>query len=137
MDTVVVVRNNKIIHSTVFAQLVEQLIMFVPSYFLNLCITFALGHISKKTVVTSAVPMFLCFTGTIIANFLSNYKLGALWPYVHTNIKQYLDGSQYYDFLSIGFSLAILLCYGIIMYILSFYFIKNVVRAGVEDNIQS
>lgn len=125
MDTVVVVRNNTVVHSTVLVQLVEQLLMFLPSFFFNLCITFTLGHVFKKLVVASAVPIFLCFTGTIITDFLSNYKIGAIWPYVHTNMTQYFDGSQYYDFLSVESSLVVILCYGILLYLISFYFMKK------------
>lgn len=124
-DPMIVKGADGIKETTVIVQVVIHMLYYIPQYFFSLGVTFVIAHASKNLAVTSAVPMFLTFFGTIAADVLSKFKIGVIWPYIHTNVNQYFDGSQYYDFMSLLGSIAIVIGYIAIFYIASLFLVKR------------
>ncbi len=117
--------NTDIIVTTVFIRIVRTLLFFVPQYVLNWGIVFMVSHITRNSIISSAVPMFMVLSGTIIADTVTKSKFGVIWPYVHTNMNQYFEQSKYYEYMTVGKSLLIVFIYVFIGYICAYFTSKR------------
>lgn len=124
-DPMIVKTNEGFKKSIVIIQVIIHMLYYIPQYCLSLGITFAIAHVTKNSAIASGVPMFFYLFGTIAADVLSKYKFGVIWPYIHTNINQYHDGNQYYDFMSMGGSIAIVIAYITVFYLIALFSVKR------------
>ena len=113
-------KNGVFIETTVFVRIIRTLLMYLPQYILNLGIVFLIAHVTRNPIATAALPLFLALSGTILSDFLTKYKLGVLWPYVHTNLNQYFEQSQYYSYMSLGKSLVVVALYVLAGYAIAY-----------------
>ena len=113
-------KNGVFIETTIFMRIIRNLLMYLPQYVLNLSIVFMIAHVTRNPIATAALPLFLALSGTILSDSLTKFKLGVLWPYVHTNLNQYFEQSQYYSYMSIGKSLMVVALYVFAGYVIAY-----------------
>lgn len=113
-------KNGVFIETTVLMRILRTLLMYLPQYVLNLSIVFMIAHVTRNPIATAALPLFLALSGTILSDSLTKYKWGVLWPYVHTNLNQYFEQSQYYSYMSLGKSLMVVALYVFAGYVIAY-----------------
>lgn len=106
---------------TVLHSVGSHFLLSLPQVILTFSITFFLSFFTRNSIISSAVPVFLSFFGTIIEDIVSPFSWGVIWPYLHTNMIQHVSGNPHYQNLTIYHSIAIVLCLCISLISISFY----------------
>ncbi len=113
---VIAIKNGSITAIPLWRHLFISYSTFLPEYIFTMTLTFSIAIFTRNITLSTGIPIFLSFLGTIVADVLSNYRWGVLWPYIHTNMNQFKTGTLYYSYLSIEKSLGILAIYIAILY---------------------
>ena len=116
--------------TTVGAQFVKGILLYLPSLLIINTISFMLSTLFKNQSLAVGVGIFVLFLnsvlGAILFSLLDRYEWFKYIIFPHLDLQIYLYGNNYYDLLTLPFSLTILAVYYIIFMVLTFtYFQKR------------
>lgn len=81
---------------------------------------FMLGTVFRSTSMAIGISVFLYFTGTLIVAFLEKYEIAKYVLFAHTNLTQFETGYLTFEGLTMPFSVAVLVGYLIVFFVLSY-----------------
>lgn len=116
--------------TTVGAQFVKGILLYLPSLLIINTISFMLSTLFKNQSLAVGVGIFVLFLnsvlGAILFSLLDRYEWFKYIIFPHLDLQIYLYGNNFYDLLTLPFSLTILAVYYIIFMVLTFtYFQKR------------
>jgi len=116
--------------TTVGAQFLKSLLLYLPSLLVINTIAFMLSTLFKNQSLAVGVGIFVLFItstlGGLLFIFLDRYEWFKYLIFPHLDLTIYLYGNEYYDLLTLPFSLTILAIHFVIFLVLTFtYFQKR------------